>query len=72
MPNSKEFMEIVNSMTNGNWGLAAEECIVYDFYAIDIIREYNFAIDEGIAPFYYIDAIDFVELMEMVTKIRYG
>jgi hypothetical protein len=34
----KQFEEIIESMTNGNWSQAADECIEYGFYAHDLVE----------------------------------
>jgi hypothetical protein len=62
----EQFNEICDSMLNGNWTQAAEECVKYGFWANDLKMAYEN--DPELCP---IDDIwDFVELIEMAAKYR--
>lgn len=37
----KQFEEIFDSFTNGNWTQAAEECVEYGFWANDLLKAYE-------------------------------
>lgn len=65
----EQFEEICDSMLNGNWTQAAEECVEYGFYAGDLrkFQENAKLEDSNIID----DDLDFVELIEMATKLRY-
>lgn len=34
----EQFREIVDSMINGNWSQAADECVEYGFWANDLLK----------------------------------
>ena len=59
----EQLNEILESMVNGNWTQAAQECVDYGFYACDLV---HFGEDND----YDVPMADFVELIEMATKIR--
>jgi len=65
----KQFNEICDSMLNGNWSQAAKECVEYGFYAGDIRKAQEEAKDMSINIIS--DDLDFVELIEMATELRY-
>lgn len=60
----EQFQEICDSMLNGNWTQAAQECAEYGFYANDLRMAY----DPDTCPIE--DIWDFVELVEMAAKYR--
>lgn len=66
----KQFEEIIESATNGNWRQAAEECIEYGFYANDLINKYN-NYKEEYGGFSYFEVTDISILVELATEIRY-
>ena len=65
----EQFGEICESMLNGNWSQAAQECVDFGFYAGDIRKAQESANDDGFAIIN--DDLDFVELIEMATEIRH-
>lgn len=61
----EQFNEIMESMENGNWTQAGEECVKYGFYANDLLlyaRDQDFDTEH---------AMDLVELIEIATEKRY-
>ena len=68
----KQFEEIIESATNGNWSQAAEECIEYGFYANDLIKQYNEVKEEyGDKPYMYFSETDLSIIAEMAAEKRY-
>jgi len=59
----EQFNEICESMINGNWSQAGQECAEAGFYANDLKNAYTE--DCGIN-----DIWDFAELIEMANKYR--
>ena len=66
----KQFEEIIESATNGNWSQAAEECVEYGYYANDLIKRYE-QYKEEYGGFQYFQESDIAILSEMATEIRY-
>ena len=66
----KQFEEIIESATNGNWNQAGEECVEYGFYANDLIKKYN-TYKEEYGGFQYFESTDLAILTEIATEIRY-
>lgn len=65
---AEQFQEILDSMYNGNWTQAAKECVEYGFYANDLLNAYDTAFNGEVE----VETLrDFVELIEMATKLRY-
>ena len=67
---NKQFLEIIDTMTNGNWTDAGEMCVEYGFYGNDLLRKaeemFHFTdIADGIT-FYS----DLVLLIEMRYKVE--
>ena len=65
----KQFEEIIESATNGNWSQAAEECVEYGFYANDLIKMYEHY-KEDFGGFSYFEATDIALLSEMAADLR--
>lgn len=71
----KQFLEIVDSVGNGNFSQATDECIEYGFYAYDLVKGLKNLIELGYyeeASESHIDLLEsFVELAENITEKRY-
>ena len=65
---AEQFQEILNSATNGNWSVAFKEAEEYGFYANDLIRANENAIEEG--AFYFKDLTDLAIISEGAQKLR--
>jgi len=67
----EQFEEIVESMTNGNWTQAGEECIEYGFWASDLLKALE-AVDyiEECGQRWCELVKDFVTLAELAQKLR--
>lgn len=59
----EQLNEILESVHNGNWSQAAQECVDYGFYAAELV---HFGADND----YGVSMADFVELIEMATRLR--
>lgn len=64
----EQFNEICESMSNGNWTQAGQECVDYGFYANDLRIKQEIARDNG--DNLIEDDFDFAELIEIANKIR--
>lgn len=60
----EQLNEILESMVNGNWSQAAQECVDYGFYANDLVR----MVEDN--DCYEVPMADLVELIEMATELR--
>jgi len=60
----EQFEEICESVINGNWKQAANECIEYGFYAADLVEKFK----EGYSG---LEATDLAFLTERAAEERY-
>ena len=59
----RQFLEITETMINGNWSQAAANCVEYGFYAKDLQDHYkSLGLDS--------DVWDYAELAELAQKLR--
>ena len=65
----KQFEEIVESCTNGNWTQASKECEEFGFYANDLIKAQEQAKEDG--TFCFEGEKDIALLAELATELRY-
>lgn len=61
----EQFIDIAENCLNGNWNDAANDCVEYGFYAVDLIR-FNQELE------LFDDLYDIAELIELASKKRYG
>lgn len=68
----EQFMEIIDSMTNGNWTQASKEIVEYGFYSGDIDEAlFDYETKNGLDwKQMYEMAVDFIHAIEMATKLR--
>jgi len=60
---------ICDSVVNGNWTVAAEECVEYGFYSNDLIKKQEEELEEN--EYTQIKDLDLVVLAEMAAYKRY-
>jgi hypothetical protein len=65
---AEQFQEILNSASNGNWSVAFKEAEEYGFYANDLIRANENAIEEG--AYYFENLTDLALISEGAQKLR--
>ena len=65
---AEQFQEILNSATNGNWSVAFKEAEEYGFYASDLIKANQEAMEMG--AFYFQDLTDLALISEGTQKLR--
>ena len=62
----EQFLEICDSMYNGQWTQAAKECVEYGFFASDIVQHLEDL------PELSMNIHNFIFLIEEATKLRYN
>ena len=78
---NEQFETIVSNVYNANWTDAAQKCVEYGFYAIDLVRRNEKAIEESLeytddegnvqVLYPFSDLNDIAIVIEMATKLRY-
>jgi len=78
---NEQFETIVSNVYNNNWTDAAQKCVEYGFYAIDLVRRNEKAIEESLeytddegnvqVLYPFSDLNDIAIVIEMATKLRY-
>ena len=64
---NKQFLEIIDTMTNGNWTDAGEMCVEYGFYGNDLLikaEEYAEYLDG-------VEVIEFYKNLVLLIEMRY-
>ena len=78
---NEQFETIVSNVYNNNWTDAAQNCVDFGFYANDLIKLNDRAIEESLeytddegnveVLYPFSDLNDIAIVIEMVTKLRY-
>lgn len=63
---TEQFLDICDSMINGNWTQAGQDCAKWGFYANDLRTEY----EQNAEVCGITDIFDFCELLEIANRYR--